>query len=143
MKRTHPPSQTSPSIENKKSFKDKARQAAQERLNESDYLAWKLNKNVPQFSHSLTLHSSQYKKVVQLYKEITDKKSDGKKGQDYITDLSILCANLLNRRGKPISISMSTNSWVKSRYRRAGQFTREAIPLLEEQGLIEWERQMV
>lgn len=53
-------------------------------------------------------------------------------------DIRILCANLLvNGRYKPVAISLNKNDYVRNRYIRASDFTRELVTLMEQDGWIE------
>ncbi len=52
-------------------------------------------------------------------------------------DFEVLCANLLLRKHRPISVPLNRKNWVASRYRRASYFVLEALRMLLKSKYIE------
>lgn len=103
-----------------------------EELKETGY--WVHNSKI--FDHNLCL-PQEYREIVdELFQDLTIglnvyKQKEKKK------DLEILIANLLSlREKKPLSISLNKNSWIASRYKRAGYFVIELVKIMEQKGLI-------
>lgn len=78
----------------------------------------------------------QYRSMLDpFYRDLCDGKNFYKSDQKKL-DLEVLLANLLGRRVKAVSISLTRKDWKVSRYSKVGYFTLKLVKLFMEKGLI-------
>lgn len=88
------------------------------------------------FNHNLKLLPESNNIIDELFRDLTRGKNLYKQ-KDKKEDLEILIANLLSlRKRKPLSLSLNKNSWISSRYKRAGYFVIELVKIMDKKKLI-------
>ncbi len=93
------------------------------------------------FDQSLRVPSEKYLIIEKLFEKVMEGRSNYRNRKQKIFDLEILICNLIQTKHiRPISISLSTNNWTKSRYSKASVFIIALVDILHEQKLLEMKK---
>lgn len=110
--------------------REEARKETEDRIGRGDWL----NDNIS-FDHSCIIADDEASRKADALLEQLTVRLRRRDWEQKRTDINILCANLLiEGKYKPLSISLDKHKYVKNRYRRASDFTRELVTQMEQGG---------